>query len=82
MLTEQTLNEGKPVSIVGKIVVGRLQKLKAEIALVDRPFVKDLDMTVEEFVVSEGGEVKSFIRLEIGGDIEKRGDNFADGVMS
>ena len=82
MLTEQALNEGKPANIVEKMVVGRLQKFKAEIALVDQPFVKDPDMTVEKFVASKGGEVKSFVRFEVGEGIEKREDNFADEVMS
>ena len=57
-------------------------KFKAEIALVDQPFVKDPDMTVEKFVASKGGEVKSFVRFEVGEGIEKREDNFADEVMS
>ena len=82
MLTEQALNEGKPANIVEKMVVGRLQKFKAEIALVDQPFVKDPDMTVEKFVASKGGVVKSFVRFEVGEGIEKREDNFADEVMS
>ena len=30
----------------------------------------------------EGGEVKSFVRFEVGEGIEKREDNFADEVMS
>ena len=64
------------------MVVGRLQKFKAEIALVDQPFVKDPDMTVEKFVASKGGVVKSFVRFEVGEGIEKREDNFADEVMS
>ena len=33
------------------MVVGRLQKFKAEIALVDQPFVKDPDMTVENLLL-------------------------------
>ena len=82
VLKQQALNEGKPANIVEKMVVGRLQKFKAEIALVDQPFVKDPDMTVEKFVASKGGEVKSFVRFEVGEGIEKREDNFADEVMS
>ncbi|MDN6693038.1 MAG: translation elongation factor Ts, partial [Enterococcus sp.] len=50
VLTEQALNEGKPANIVEKMVIGRLNKFKAEIALVDQPFVKDPDMTVEKYV--------------------------------
>ncbi|WP_338361447.1 translation elongation factor Ts, partial [Enterococcus faecium] len=70
VLTEQALNEGKPANIVEKMVVGRLQKFKAEIALVDQPFVKDPDMTVEKFVASKGGGVKPLVRFEVGEGIE------------
>ena len=82
VLTEQALNEGKPANIVDKMVVGRLNKFKAEISLVDQPFVKDPDMTVQSYVSSKGGTVKSFTRFEVGEGIEKREDNFADEVMS
>ncbi len=49
MLTEQALNEGKPANIVEKNGCwSSTKKFKAEIALVDQPFVKDPDMTVEK----------------------------------
>lgn len=82
ILTEQALNEGKPAQIVEKMVEGRLKKFKAEIALVDQPFVKDPDVTVEKFVASKGGKVTAFVRFEVGEGIEKREDNFAEEVMS
>ncbi|EOL47633.1 elongation factor Ts [Enterococcus phoeniculicola] len=82
VLTEQALNEGKPANIVEKMVEGRLNKFKAEIALVDQPFVKDPDMTVEKYVASKGATVQSFVRFEVGEGIEKREDNFAEEVMS
>ncbi|MGF1931113.1 translation elongation factor Ts [Enterococcus casseliflavus] len=82
VLTEQALNEGKPANIVEKMVEGRLKKFKAEIALVDQPFVKDPDMTVEKYVASKGATVKSFVRFEVGEGIEKREDNFVEEVMS
>ena len=82
ILTEQALNEGKPANIVEKMVIGRLNKFKAEIALVDQPFVKDPDMTVEKYVSSKGATVASFVRFEVGEGIEKREDNFVEEVMS
>lgn len=82
VLTEQALNEGKPEKIVEKMVEGRLKKFKAEIALVDQPFVKDPDMTVEQYVASKNASVKTFVRFEVGEGIEKREDNFAEEVMS
>jgi elongation factor Ts len=82
VLTEQALNECKPANIVEKMVVGRLNKFKAEISLVDQPFVKDPDMTVAKYVASKGATVKSFTRFEVGEGIEKREDNFVEEVMS
>ena len=82
VLTEQALNEGKHEKIVEKMVEGRLKKFKAEIALVDKPFVKDPDMTVEKYVASKGATVKTFVRFEVGEGIEKREDNFVEEVMS
>lgn len=82
VLTEQALNEGKPANIVEKMVVGRLNKFKAEISLVDQPFVKDPDVTVAKFLADKGATVKSFVRFEVGEGIEKREDNFVEEVMS
>ncbi|MGX7328229.1 translation elongation factor Ts [Enterococcus bulliens] len=82
VLTEQALNEGKPANIVEKMVVGRLNKFKAEISLVDQPFVKDPDLTVEKYLATKGATVVSFTRFEVGEGIEKREDNFVEEVMS
>ncbi|MGY3765346.1 translation elongation factor Ts [Vagococcus vulneris] len=82
VLTEQALNEGKPANIVEKMVDGRMHKFLAEICLVDQPFVKDPDMTVEKYAASKGATVKGFVRFEVGEGLEKREENFADEVMS
>lgn len=82
VLTEQALNEGKPEKIVEKMVEGRMHKFLAEICLVDQPFVKDPDQTVEKYVAAKGATVETFVRFEVGEGIEKREDNFADEVMS
>lgn len=82
ILTNEALNEGKPAKIVEKMVEGRLNKYLKEICLVNQPFVKDPDITVETFVKNNGGTVLSFIRLEVGEGIEKRQDDFAEEVMA
>ncbi len=82
VLTEQALNEGKPANIVDKMVQGRMHKFLAEICLVDQPFVKDPDLTVEKYLAAKNATVKSFVRFEVGEGIEKREDNFVDEVMS
>lgn len=82
VLTEQALNEGKPANIVEKMVEGRMKKFKAEISLVDQPFVKDPDMTVGKYLESKGAKINTFVRFEVGEGIEKREDNFVEEVMS
>ena len=82
ILTAEALNEGKPAHIVEKMVKGRLNKYFKEICLVNQPFVKDPDVTVEKYVKQNGGVVLKFLRLEVGEGIEKRQDDFASEVMS
>ncbi len=82
ILTKEALNEGKPAAIVEKMVVGRLNKYLKDICLVNQPFVKNPDMTVEQFVKAEKGSILSFLRLEIGEGIEKRQDDFAEEVKA
>ena len=81
ILTEQAKNEGKPENIVEKMVQGRLNKWLGEISLVDQPFVKDGDITVQKHLENNGATIKSFTRLEVGEGIEKRQEDFAQEVM-
>ena len=80
VLKQQALNEGKPEKIVGKMVEGRLRKYLQEICAVDQDFVKDPDVTVEQFLKSKGGKLTDFVRYEVGEGLEKRDENFADEV--
>ena len=72
----------KPAQIQEKMISGRVNKVIAEICLVDQPFVKDPSLTVAKFLASKKGEVKSFTRYNVGEGMEKRNDNFAEEVMS
>src|SRR5690625_7697314 len=65
ILSEQAKNEGKPEHIVEKMVEGRLNKWLAEISLVDQPYVKDGDKTVQEYLNDQNASIKSFTRLEV-----------------
>ncbi len=82
VLTQETLNEGKPANIVDKIVAGKVQKLLKQVCLVDQMFVKNPDVTVGAYVKSNGGKILSYIRLEVGEGIEKRKDDFAAEVAA
>ena len=82
ILSEQAKNEGKPEHIVEKMVEGRLNKWLAEISLVDQPYVKDGDKTVQEYLNDQNASIKSFTRLEVGEGIEKREEDFAEEVRN
>lgn len=68
----QALNEGKPEKILDKIVDGKLEKYFTEVVLLEQPFVKDNDLTVEEFVkkmigsLGENIQIRRFARFRLG----------------
>lgn len=70
---KQAMEEGKPQAIAEKIVEGRLKKFRTENALLEQPFVKDPDMTIDELVQSkiaslgENMKIKRFARFSIAG---------------
>ncbi|NNU82609.1 elongation factor Ts [Geobacillus sp. BMUD] len=82
VLKQQALNEGKPEKIVEKMVEGRLNKFYEDVCLLEQAFVKNPDVTVRQYVESNGATIKQFIRYEVGEGLEKRQDNFAEEVMS
>ncbi|MEG6521677.1 translation elongation factor Ts [Desulfotomaculum sp. 1211_IL3151] len=88
ILKAQALNEGKPEKIVEKMVEGRIEKYFKEVCLLEQPFIKDPDKTVQHVineVVSKIGEkidVRRFSRYEVGEGLEKRQDDFAAEVAA
>ncbi len=71
----------KPEQIRAKIVEGRIGKLMAGKCLLEQPFVKNPDQTIQQLI--EGKlEVLGFDRFVLGEGLEKRQDNFAEEVMS
>jgi elongation factor Ts len=70
---KQAIEEGKPQEIAEKMVEGRLKKFRKENALLEQPFVKNPDMTIDEFVQSkiaslgENMRIKRFARFAVGG---------------
>ena len=72
----------KPEKVLENIVNGKLAKYKKEICLLDQPFVKNPDLTVDQFAKSEKATIKSYIRLEVGEGIEKVETDFVAEVMA
>ena len=68
----QMLNEGKPEKIVDKIVDGKIEKFYAESVLMEQPFVKDTDKSVEDYLketigsLGENIMINRFARFRLG----------------
>lgn len=68
--------QGKPEDMFDKIAEGKLKKFTAEMSLLEQPFVKNPDQTVNDYLketVAKLGEniiIRRFRRLELGADNE------------
>ena len=86
ILRNQALNEGKPAQIVDKMVEGRIAKYYKEVCLLEQPFIKDPDKTVDQLlkekiaVIGENLSIRRFARFEVGEGLEKKQENFAEEV--
>ena len=72
ILKSQAEQSGKPAQVIEKIVEGRLNKYFSERVLLEQPFIKDPDVTVQEYITSkisvlkENIQVRRFMRYERG----------------
>jgi len=88
VLRAQALEEGKPEKVIEKMVEGRIDKYYKERCLLEQPFIKDPDKTVQELVhehvakIGENITVRRFARYEVGEGIEKEESDFAAEVMA
>lgn len=86
ILRAQALNEGKPEKIIDKMVEGRVSKYYKEICLLEQPFVKNPDLTIEDLVkeqimtIGENVKIRRFARFQMGEGLEKKEENFAEEV--
>lgn len=93
LLITQAINESNPnmpedkkKMIAEKKVEGRMKKYLSEVCLLDQPYIKNPDQTVEAYLrevansVGENIKVRRFARFEVGKGLEKREENFADEV--
>ncbi len=64
--------EGKPAAAIQKIIEGKLNKYYSTVCLLDQPFVKDPDQTVQQLLtgqitkLGENMQIKRFVRFQIG----------------
>jgi elongation factor Ts len=73
--TDQARATGKPEQVVVKIAEGKLNKWYESVVLLDQPFVKDPDKTVDQLrrelvaKIGENVEVRRFARFQLGEDL-------------
>lgn len=88
VLRAQALEEGKPEKIIEKMVEGRIEKYFKESCLLEQPFIKDPDKTIEQLIheniarIGENIAIRRFARYEVGEGIEKEENDFAAEVMA
>ncbi len=81
-------NSKKPQNIIEKMVTGRIGKFYENNCLLQQAFVKNGDLSVEQYIAEEakkaGGTMKvtDFVRFEKGEGLEKRNDDFASEVAN
>jgi elongation factor Ts len=70
--TSQARETGKPEKVIEKIVEGKLKKFYSEACLLEQPFVKNPDITVQDLaneLMAKTGEnivIKRFVRFQLG----------------
>ena len=79
ILIAQARNEGKPEKIIEKMVTGRINKFYQEVCLMEQPFVKDPDMSVEKMINAKapGTKIVAFTRYKMGDGLEKKVNDLA-----
>jgi elongation factor Ts len=84
----RAMEEGKPQNIAEKMVVGRINKWKKEISLLDQIFDDENKLNLAKCLKAKsselGGdiEIQSFTIYQLGEGMEKKKDNFVDEVAA
>jgi elongation factor Ts len=83
VLLAKAKETGKPEPVIQKMVDGQISKWMKEICLLDQPWVKDPDKTIEQVQaeliakIGENIKIRRFVRFELGEGLEKKKDDFA-----
>lgn len=87
-LQEDEKNKNKPAQVIEKIVNGRIAKFYKENCLLDQVFVKDNDLTVQQYIDKTAKELGTsikatgFVRYAKGEGLQKKEDDFAAEIAS
>lgn len=76
VLRNQVKESGKPDNVIDKIVTGRLDKFYSQICLLEQPYIKDMNITVEDYLketigkIGENIQIRRFVRFQLGEDLD------------
>lgn len=79
---------GKPDNIIEKIIEGQINKFYADICLLEQPYVKDPDKSVQQYLnetiaaIGENISVRRFVRFNLGEGLTKKETDFAAEVAA
>ena len=76
----QAQDSGKPQDIMDKMVDGKIKRFLSEVSLISQNFVKDPDITVQEYLEKGGATIVECARLKVGEGIEVETKDFAEEV--
>ena len=76
----QAQDSGKSQDIMDKMVDGKIKRFLSEVSLISQNFVKDPDITVQEYLEKGGATIVEFARLKVGEGIEVETKDFAEEV--
>ena len=76
----QAKESGKPKEIMDKMVDGKVKRFLSEVSLLSQSFVKDPEITIQDYIENENANIISFTRLKVGEGIEIEIKDFADEV--
>lgn len=85
-LKEDPKMVNKPQNVLDGIIAGKISKQFKEMCLTEQQFVKNNDLTVQQYIESVAKELGSeisitgFVRFAKGEGLQKKEDNFADEV--
>jgi elongation factor Ts len=79
---------GKPDNIIEKIIEGQVNKFYADICLLEQPYVKDPDKTVQTYLnetianIGENISIRRFAKFNLGEGLAKKENDFAAEVAA
>ena len=86
IFTAQVIASNKPANMIEKIVDGKMTKHMQDHCLLDQPFIKNPDLTINKMLdelskkTNAKLSVTKMVRYKVGEGMEKKEDNFLDEV--